>query len=102
MAWWLLGQTCLSQALREGGAFVRKPQGHSEGRFCRAKTRPVDLNRPRDVLERRFSDVLETNVEFPLSILVHATRNADAPWLGEALKASCAVHTITKKYRLCR
>jgi hypothetical protein len=44
---------------------------------------PIHPHRPRDVLERLLADVLESEVEFPRGILLHARRNADPTGLGQ-------------------
>ena len=56
----------------------------------------VNPYRARDVLQLLVAQVAKSEVEFAGSILLHARRDADAAWLGQAFKAGRDVDPVTE------
>ena len=54
----------------------------------------VNSDRARDVLQLLVAQIAKSEVEFAGRILLHARRDADAAWLGQAFKTGCDDHPV--------
>src|SRR4051794_24403597 len=71
----------LSRIAGEGG-----PRRASDGVGEDIGAHPIDPHRPRDVLQRRFADIVEIEIEPARGVLLNPRRDADAARLGNAFE----------------